>query len=807
MRLLILSYIYAPDRSPRAYRWTALAERWAAQGREVEVVAAWKAGDARCEAQGGVVIHRVGGAIVERLRGMLHQASHRAQSDIEHPTHTRVNRLRRAAKAAYALTLKQLFWPDYAFHWYGPALRKARRLLRQRGFDAIVTVSHPFTPHLVGLVLKRAHPELRWVADIGDPFSLLREIPLNNERLYGRLNRRVEAAVLHGSDAVAVTVESCRVAYAEAFPESVDKIAVVPPLLSLPAEGPAADFAFADRGIHLVCIGTFYRALRDPEYLLVLFAALRRRRPDLHLHIFGALNDCAPSIARHRAALGGSLHLHGMVSRDSIAAAMRSADILVNIGNRTPHQLPSKLVEYVAAARPILNLAAGPADTSVAFLAEHPAALTVDAAGEPGEATIAAVLAFVEAPPRIDPASARRIVEPYGIERIGAAYDRLIAPAKDDVSGPAPSGAAKPIRLLVNAIHARAGGGLTYLRQLLPRLAREGGFDIHVVPHPSQAQAFAGPGIHVHPIGAPRGWLPLLLWEQIALPLRARRIGYDVVLSPANFGPLALGRQVIVLQNALGVGAFERRWSKKLYWWALRLMTRLSLRRACRAIAVSRYVAEETGSVRPPTVIHHGVDETFTPKPSVAPHSFLLAVGDLYLQKNLHRLVEALAIIRRGRPTLGLRIAGAAIDGEYAMSLRKQAAALGLADAVTFLGRCPQDALIELYRSCAAFVFPSLEESFGMPLVEAMACGAPIVASRRAAMPEIVGGAALLVDPEDTPALAAAIERVIGDAALRQRLCALALERARHFSWQDCAARTAAVLREAAGRKAGQCAA
>jgi glycosyltransferase involved in cell wall biosynthesis len=369
--------------------------------------------------------------------------------------------------------------------------------------------------------------------------------------------------------------------------------------------------------------------------------------------------------------------------------------------------------------------------------------------------------------------------------------------------------AAKParrLRVLVNAVHARSGGGLTYLRQLLPLLAAEPDLDIHLIPHPTQAEAFAALGLAVviHRPAQPQGWLGLLAFEQLVLPVLAWRIGYDVVLSPANFGPLAIRAQVIVLQNVLTVGARETRAGKKLYWTALRIMTALSLGIARGAIAVSQYVAQTstTGwlTQRQPAVIHHGVADSFSPiarRPSNAP--FVLAVGDLYVQKNLHRLIEAMAVIRAEHPDVTLRIAGEAIDADYAAELRRLVAKLDLMDVVVFLGRCDSAALIKLYRDCAVFVFPSTEESFGMPLVEAMACGAPVVASRSAATPEIAGDAALLCDPEDPGEMARAILRVLDDSGLGDTLRDRALQRARAFSWPDCARRTADVLRAAAG--------
>ena len=368
-------------------------------------------------------------------------------------------------------------------------------------------------------------------------------------------------------------------------------------------------------------------------------------------------------------------------------------------------------------------------------------------------------------------------------------------------------------RILVNAIHARAGGGITYLRHLLPLLAAEDDLEIHLIPHTSQADAFTAlaPAVHVHRVAMPKGWLALVLWEQTVLPFLAWRIGYDAVLSPANFGPLILPAQVIVVRNAVTVGAREKRTGKRLYWATLRVMTALSLLVARRAIAVSQFAAETMAtpfSGAMPVIIHHGVDAIFSPPPHHgAREDFLLAVGDLYIQKNLHNLIEAVALMRRQRPATVLRIAGAEIDADYAGRLRRLVVAHDLSEAVVFLGRRDAAELVELYRSCAVFVFPSTIETFGQSLVEAMACGAAVVASGTAAMPEIAGGAALLFDPDKPSDIAEKILKVLDDTALRQSLRARALSRAKTFTWTECARRTAAVLRESAAGRSGRAAA
>lgn len=424
MRFLIVSNLYAPDRAPRAYRWTAIAEHWAAQGHEVHVVAAWKSGDEAFENLNGVRVHRVGGRLGQRLRGLLGRRPHGsgpATGTANQPAR-RPGLALRLAKGVYDLTWKRLFWPDYSCLWYFPARKKTASLLAEGHWNALITVSHPFTGHLIGLWAKAHHPDLTWIADTGDPFSFFHEIPLNNHRLYAGLNHRAEAAVLARADRLCVTVESCRDAYAEAFP-GLGRPAVIPPLLSLPPLPPAG--RRLGSGLHLVYIGTLYRAIRNPAWLLDLVAGLVRDGLDLHLHLFGDINDCTAEVEAGAQALGARLHVHGSVPRPRVAEALAGADVLVNLGNSTPHQLPSKLVEYAAAGKPVLNLSPAVDDTSANFLARTGAALSLSTAGPIDEAARDRARTFLAAPPRPDPAVLAALPAEYGIEAVAGAYLKL----------------------------------------------------------------------------------------------------------------------------------------------------------------------------------------------------------------------------------------------------------------------------------------------------------------------------------------------------------------------------------------------
>ena len=360
-----------------------------------------------------------------------------------------------------------------------------------------------------------------------------------------------------------------------------------------------------------------------------------------------------------------------------------------------------------------------------------------------------------------------------------------------------------PVRVLINALHARSGGGVTYLRNLLPRLGADPGLEVHLCLHESQLDTFPEPleGVRMHGVRFRDGFARRLIWEQTALPLLARRLSAEVTFSPANFGPLLAPAPVVLLRNAVAVGESETRLSKRLYWKTLGAMTWVSLLRCRRAIAVSAYARDALTRRLPPSiarrveVVHHGVDANFSPPPSgAAREDFLLAVSDLYIQKNLHRLLDAIAIVRREFPRVSLRIAGGAPDADYAETLRRTVAERDLGGHVRFLGHVPARDLVDLYRRCALFVFPSLVETFGNPLVEAMACGAPIVSSDAAAMPEVLGDAALFFDPRDTPVMAERIAVALRDGDLRHRLGKSARARALQFSWDETARRTVRVL-------------
>jgi glycosyltransferase involved in cell wall biosynthesis len=176
----------------------------------------------------------------------------------------------------------------------------------------------------------------------------------------------------------------------------------------------------------------------------------------------------------------------------------------------------------------------------------------------------------------------------------------------------------------------------------------------------------------------------------------------------------------------------------------------------------------------------------------------VLAVASLEPRKNFGRLLDAWSSL--GKTTGANQLVVVAAEGWRQGRVRRRLERMTGDGSVVKIGHVPDEVLAGLYRRANTFVFPSLAEGFGLPVVEAMACGAPVVTSRLSSLPEVCREAALLVDPEDTDEIASAIANLLGDRNLRQRLRDHGLERARAFSREAVVPRLFEVYRRAAQR-------
>jgi glycosyltransferase involved in cell wall biosynthesis len=377
------------------------------------------------------------------------------------------------------------------------------------------------------------------------------------------------------------------------------------------------------------------------------------------------------------------------------------------------------------------------------------------------------------------------------------------------------------VKVLIDALSAREGGGVTYLRHILPALlAAEGGHEYHVLLSPRyQADLIAGlpAGAAAVPVEVEGGaLLRRWRWQQMHVPRLVRRGGYDLLFTVVELGCLFPGCPHVVLCRNPNFYAALREvpgWRPRaklaLYRATRQPLVFLTLRRADRVAFVSDSFRRQVLGQLPlradrARVVHHGLSPIFS-RPAAgdeqagAARPYLLTVSTLLPHKDYPTLVRGYARLAAGDPAVpDLRVAGAFEDPALARAAGEQARELGVEGRIHFLGRVAYDRLPALYRGAEALVLPSRLETFGHPLVEAMASGTPVVTTDLPICREICGDAALYFAPGDDEALAARVRTLLSDAALRDALRARGKARAADFSWEASARGLLAVFAEAA---------
>jgi glycosyltransferase involved in cell wall biosynthesis len=365
--------------------------------------------------------------------------------------------------------------------------------------------------------------------------------------------------------------------------------------------------------------------------------------------------------------------------------------------------------------------------------------------------------------------------------------------------------------LLAHTRSFRRAGVSFYIEQLLTHLAH--------IDQSNHYRIYTTRGLDGPSLGLPAnfriapGNLPTINprvripWEQFLAPWLLRRSGASLFHGTLNVVPLACPVPSVVTVHDLAFIRFPHtfRSYNRTY---LDFATRTSVRRAARILAVSEHTRQEVIGLLgvPPervVVTPNAARASFVPpdekelaqfrRAKGLPDQFVLYLGTLEPRKNITTLLEAYSQVRRS--SCAPLIIGGGLGWLY-QPVFERLEALGLKDHVQFAGYLDEQELHLWYAAATLFVFPSLYEGFGMPPLEAMSCGTPVVTSNSTSLPEVVGDAGLMVPPTDADALAEAILRLLRDPALRAEMRERGLQRARAFSWRTTAERTLAVYEQ-----------
>jgi glycosyltransferase involved in cell wall biosynthesis len=354
------------------------------------------------------------------------------------------------------------------------------------------------------------------------------------------------------------------------------------------------------------------------------------------------------------------------------------------------------------------------------------------------------------------------------------------------------------VRIAIDARKLRDYGIGTYVRNLLRHLSRiDSTTDYVLLCNGEDCATLEALGENFRAVTDSSS--PYSIREQLSVPLDLRREGINLFHAPHYvLPPLTPCRSVVTIHDCIHL-RFPQYLPNRLAYAYARASLWIATHRSSRVLTVSeaskrdilKYFRVPESKIN---VIYNAIDERFGEAPDDEEVArvreryqlndpFVLYAGNIKPHKNLERLIEAFHMLRKGDlEHVKLLIIGDEIS-KYA-TLRRAVHHYKLHKHVRFFGFVPDKTLAVLYRLASVFVFPSLYEGFGLPPLEAMASGTPVITSNVSSLPEVVGDAALLIDPYDAGAIAAAMRQVLTDPALREDLRRRGLQRVREFSWE-----------------------
>lgn len=427
MKILIITYDFYPEAKPNTYRWFNIAKKWVDEGAKVYVLSANKNEFSSFEEIDGVRIYRSTefffGNLKYKFRGNLASGTSNTEIKAKKTLKTFVKGF---VRKVYDLTWSKLYWPDHSFLWIKSAYPLATKIIEENHIDKLITVSWTFSAHMIGLKLKRKFTNLYWLADTVDPFSFNANV---NNASFHNLNVLKEKEVFENADFNTVLTKKIKTEYVKMFPTAKEKIEVVNNVF-IPVK---FDFkkinTSANTKIKIVFLGTLSKYTRSPENTLKVFDNLITacKELDFRIDFYGDVTDTFEFFQKYPTMLDHSVFLHGFITKDTVNEIIKSADILLNIGNNNEYQEPSKLIEYMYSGKKILNVCSIKDDTSAALLKIYPLSLSIFAHEINDPLIINELVGFLTTPKSIDENYIELILKDYLLEAVSDKYLSYLA--------------------------------------------------------------------------------------------------------------------------------------------------------------------------------------------------------------------------------------------------------------------------------------------------------------------------------------------------------------------------------------------
>ena len=426
MKILVISYSYFPYLSARAFRWTAIANNWAEKGIKVDVV---------CAGRGDVIDkgNQEDNLNVHYIKDVTSSFKQQLNKTVDNPLEkdsSIVLNLKKNVINFFKKTIKFFRWPDGNWFWIYPAYKKAKSLMKENKYDAVVSVALPFSSHVVALLLKLGKKNITWITDFGDPFSV-NDITFNNDLLYPKINRRIEKIIIENSKKVSVITVETIDEYANKLKVDRGLFYVIPPLfdnyyLQLFRTLNKTSKRNAEK-VKVLYTGAFHKGIREPNYILEVFSKLQRLNlsKKIELHVYGKLNECVDVFDQLYNDCDW-LFVHGEVSKDKLMVVYANSDVLLNIGNQTTYQLPSKIIEYMFTGLPILNFISIEEDLSKKALLNYSGCKTILKENRITVNFLIDISLFILKQETLSEEQVNLMIEKYSVEKISEQYLNLI---------------------------------------------------------------------------------------------------------------------------------------------------------------------------------------------------------------------------------------------------------------------------------------------------------------------------------------------------------------------------------------------